>query len=488
MASGQEEVERSTGQGRNGQGGLFQGMSFWLSHNVPQRSRFKEEIQRHGGIVKLLEQDADVQLVDHKRKNLPVNVYSYQFIEKTVQNGRLENLETYRAGRSTPRPVGGTHIPAKGSRSSYTIEDDQILWDYMQPLESNPHASIHGNKIYQDFAEKYPRHTWQSWRDRYLKRVRGRLRPGGMIPQPTPRPTTDEAVRRSSPPRVSTSRPSTSRSAEVTAQRAEPSSRPQERKRKRSPDPPETRGHAGNRTTNTQLRRPTNPPGARRSSEVVVPPDPLVQIRRQEHISPNERASNDTTEAHQRSPDKRPCREVVVSPTPQAQSRESPRHERPPSLKKAKTSSKQPPEKSIEQTTEKRTPQEPTAETSAGSDNLLWELPFFPSSPVTEEAPEQDIDSWIEERLSRGRGTETQIIEALQCTSMDPALADKVLEFLVAGKGIPTDMRGVWTAEDDRCLEAQDSRDVQRVLDKHGDLLNSRFDYLQMARDALNPA
>lgn len=31
--------------GETGQGGLFQGMSFWLSHNVPQRSRFKEQIQ-----------------------------------------------------------------------------------------------------------------------------------------------------------------------------------------------------------------------------------------------------------------------------------------------------------------------------------------------------------------------------------------------------------------------------------------------------------
>jgi telomeric repeat-binding factor 2-interacting protein 1 len=66
---------------------------------------------------------------------------------------------------------------------------------------------------------------------------------------------------------------------------------------------------------------------------------------------------------------------------------------------------------------------------------------------------------------------------------MDPELADTVLESLVAGKGIPADMRGVWTAHDDSCIDAQDSREIQRVLEKHGsDLFNTRWKYLGLAR------
>lgn len=65
---------------------------------------------------------------------------------------------------------------------------------------------------------------------------------------------------------------------------------------------------------------------------------------------------------------------------------------------------------------------------------------------------------------------------------MDPDLADVVLDSLLAGHGMPTEMRGVWTAEDDECLEAQDSREIQRVIEKHGDLLQDRWDYLNMTR------
>lgn len=73
---------------------LFQGKQFWLSQNIPQRSRFKELItvcmlhltllyrvvvrrltlvKSHGGIVRLQEKDADVKLVDHTKKNLPAD-------------------------------------------------------------------------------------------------------------------------------------------------------------------------------------------------------------------------------------------------------------------------------------------------------------------------------------------------------------------------------------------------------------------------------
>ncbi|KAL2870479.1 putative transcription factor Rap1 [Aspergillus lucknowensis] len=391
----------------NGRSGMFEGMSFWLSRNVPQRSRFEELIQRNGGIVKPQEKDADVRLVDHKRKNLPPDVYSYQFIEKSVQSGKLEDLEMYKAGSSSARP------------------DDQILWDYMQPFESDPKARIRGNKLYEDLAAKYPRHTYQSWRDRYLKRLRGLPRPGGIV-ETTVSAAVNQVVRAETPPHESASHQDG-----VVTQGSEASPRPQEKKRKRSPVSTITNEHTSTGTASAQQPDTTQ----QKSLEV-----------------------RESSGSHVR--------------------REHTHHETPPSPKKAKTTAKP--------STGEPTSQEPGEEDKTGLNELFLELPFFEPSPEPDdEAPEQDIDTWIEERLRGGKGDEAQIIEALQCTSMDPELADTVLDSLVAGNGIPADMRGVWTAQDDRCVDAQDTREIQRVLMKHGsDLFNSRWEYLTMARSA----
>ncbi|KAL5001860.1 Rap1 Myb domain-containing protein [Aspergillus recurvatus] len=396
--------------------------------------------EQNGGIVKLFEKDADVQIVDHKRKNLPANVYSYQFIEKSVQKGRLENLEAYRAGPSPSRPVGATNIPAKGQRLPFTTEEDQLIYDYMQPHEKNPLSSVMGNKIYQLFAENHPERTWQSWRDRYLKRLRYRPRPGGML-ESNGATTVREETRRSHPTPAPTS---TSRLAAPATQRDEPSLQPQERKRKRSPGYAMSSGRTSNGTSSTQQ-------GA--TNRHTAPPSPRV---------------------------------VIVSPASEIQ-QESPQHEALPNPKRAKTTTHRIPETTVPQEkgpNKEAVNKKPPDEASTGIDSFFLELPFLPSSPVAEEAPEQDIDSWIDSRVRAGKGSEDQVIEALQCTSMDPGLADKVLESLTAGKGIPTDMRGVWTAQDDRDLEAQDTRDIQRVIEKHGDLLNYRWDYLNMTRAA----
>ncbi|KAL2797714.1 TRF2-interacting telomeric protein/Rap1 C terminal domain-containing protein [Aspergillus keveii] len=423
MSSNLTEEHESSKRAANGQGRLFKGMSFWLSQNVPQRSRFKELIQQNGGFVRLQEKDADVLIVDHKRKNLPPNVYSYQFIEKSIQIGVLQDLENYKAGPSSHRPVGATNIPTKGHRLAYTLEDDQILWDYMQPFERNSTAGIQGNKLYQDLAAKHPRHTYQSWRDRYIKRVRGRPRPGGAV-EPTVIRAENEEVRREAG-----SRASSARLDDAVNRRTRAAQQPQEKKRKRSPEPTTANQHTSNGTISAQQTGP--PPQS--ISQIRVPSEALAQ-------------------------------------------REPSRHKTPSSPKKAKTTA-QPSTKEAE-------PPQPTETDGTGINDLFLELPFFEPEPeYEEEAPEQDIDTWIEARLRGGKGGERQILEALQCTSMDPELADTVLESLVAGKGIPADMRGVWTAHDDSCIDAQDSREIQRVLEKHGsDLFNARWKYLDLAR------
>lgn len=71
-------------------GTLFEGLKFWLSHKVPQRSRWVNDVrvrihqartssllprlinlQANGGEVVPLEKQADVIVVDHARKETP---------------------------------------------------------------------------------------------------------------------------------------------------------------------------------------------------------------------------------------------------------------------------------------------------------------------------------------------------------------------------------------------------------------------------------
>jgi hypothetical protein len=99
----------------------------------------------------------------------------------------------------------------------------------------------------------------------------------------------------------------------------------------------------------------------------------------------------------------------------------------------------------------------------------------------------RDIDEWIDDRFRSGKArNEKQAIEALRYSTMDPDLADRVLDHLADGNGVPQDMRGVWTLEDDNALEGTDARDIDRVLKKHGPkLYSARFRYLAMVRAAM---
>ncbi|RAK73311.1 putative transcription factor Rap1 [Aspergillus fijiensis CBS 313.89] len=438
-------------------GTLFRGKHFWLSHNVPQRNRFKDLIQQHGGHIRLFEKDAEIKIVDHKRRNLPPDTYSFKFIEDSIRKGRMQNLEPYRAGPSEARPVGASYIPTRNHKVPYTVADDQLLWDWMQKYERDSTASISGNKIYQELAAKNPRHTFQSWRDRYLKRLRGRPRPGGM-PKGSALEEKDSqevAPAQVTAPTAQTQPPAIlSREHEVVPS----SSKPADKKRKRvsetgdeadQPDPMH-RSAPKRRTAEPVPERVAAAPARlqHKGNEPVRPPPP--QIDPKASIG-GEKLSPTTNGVEQQS-----IPEQTETGTDKPQNGADP--------------APIPPE----------------------IDPLFLQLPFLPSSPEPEpvpdpqpEIPEQDIDTWIDRRLRNGRATEAQIIEALRCTSMDPDLADKVLEFLVAGKDIPDDIPGVWTTGDDRCVEGKETRGIQRVLEKHGaEAFDARWEYLSMARAA----
>lgn len=98
------------------------------------------------------------------------------------------------------------------------------------------------------------------------------------------------------------------------------------------------------------------------------------------------------------------------------------------------------------------------------------------------------VAEWIRSRVSRSRGvlSEEQVKMALRCTSLDRILADEVLKYFQAGKGIPLDMKGVWSEEDDAALQGVDPRDIARIEQKHGrEEFDVRFEYLTDLSEAL---
>lgn len=154
-------------------GTLFQGLKLWFSATVPQRQRFIENVKANGGEVVQLEKQADILLVDHTRKNPAPGTHSYKYVDLSIRKGRLENLDDHvvSAASRANRPVGSVTIAPKGSRNPYTDADDQFLWNWVKPLEEAGAATA-GNSIYQQLEAANPRHTYQSWRDRWLKYVR----------------------------------------------------------------------------------------------------------------------------------------------------------------------------------------------------------------------------------------------------------------------------------------------------------------------------
>ncbi|KAH7410667.1 hypothetical protein BKA64DRAFT_359350 [Cadophora sp. MPI-SDFR-AT-0126] len=160
-----------------GSGDLFQGKTFWLSHRIPMRNYWKEQLESNGGTVVQLEINADMIIVDHARKDCPPGSISWTWIEYSLRNGILEDIEGHRAGpaQAQVREVGSTQ-PTKKTRTKFSPEDDRILMEWVTRAERKG-SSILGNIIYQQLAQKYPHHTWQSWLDRWKRYVSTKKRP-----------------------------------------------------------------------------------------------------------------------------------------------------------------------------------------------------------------------------------------------------------------------------------------------------------------------
>ncbi|KAJ5506508.1 hypothetical protein LT330_004583 [Penicillium expansum] len=489
---------------------LFQGARFWLSLTVPQRLRFKELIKQYGGTVVLMEKDADVKLVDHTRKDLPRDTFSYQYVERSINKGRLEDLEAHRAGPSAPRPMGAFNIPTKSTRAFFTLKEDQIVFDWIEHVGKEPGAPVQGNKIYQDLSELYPSHPWQSWRSRYMKHLRGKGRPGGGTPlsygelvQSAP----PQGERPKTLPARASPKDSTASSSSRVPRLAPPApvqtntlSSPK-RKRDSVPEPPNQRRRHVSPMKRRAIEDPaTAGPSSRRprpdsrgsqsgSPNVAATPPFTARLERGypaasssdtgalqglgiPDLFPVPNASTETPRRVTRETFQQP-ENVTEPPAPPA----PPRPLGDNAFAQSGRFKKQPPNP--------RPPVKNVFEDPV--DPIFLELPFLPSSPASEVSDDHtsdapDVDTWIDQRLARG-AKESHVFDALRCTSMVPEMADKVLKYLTAGKGIPDDMPGVWTAEDDSCLQAGEYSRVQRALTKHGaEAYKDRWEYFSMAR------
>lgn len=152
-------------------GGLFEGLSFFLVQRVPSRTSFVEKIQANGGRVVKLEAQADHIIADHVRKDCPPGSISYKFIECAIRDGALPDPGDHKAGPSVGaiRDVGSV-VPGKTTRTPFTAEDDRVLWQWVERARQQG-GSVKGNDIYKQLETRNNRHTFQAWRDRYIKKL-----------------------------------------------------------------------------------------------------------------------------------------------------------------------------------------------------------------------------------------------------------------------------------------------------------------------------
>lgn len=50
--------------------------------------------------------------------------------------------------------MGASHIPKKGMRADYSLQEDQMLYDYLYPYEQEEGTPVSGNRIYKALAQK----------------------------------------------------------------------------------------------------------------------------------------------------------------------------------------------------------------------------------------------------------------------------------------------------------------------------------------------
>ncbi|KJY02396.1 hypothetical protein TI39_contig54g00004 [Zymoseptoria brevis] len=187
----------------NGAGGgpavgrLLEGKSFFLVQRLPARSHLIADIESNAGRIVKLETNADYVIADHARKDAPAGSLSYTFVEQAIRKGALPDPLEHPAGPQVGiAREAGSVIPGKSFRTPFSAADDKILWRWVETAKANGEASK-GNDVYKRLEAVNPRHTWQSWRDRYVKKLLENPPAGIMVaanapPSPPTAPDNDQ--------------------------------------------------------------------------------------------------------------------------------------------------------------------------------------------------------------------------------------------------------------------------------------------------------
>lgn len=125
------------------------------------------------------EKNVDIIIADHARQDTPAGALSWRYIEVSVRDGSLASEEAHRCGmRATTARVSrvGSSQPTRQGRVPFTEEDDHVLTQWVLRAEGQGIA-IKGNELYRQLEGRNPRHTMQSWRDRWIKILQYRPRP-----------------------------------------------------------------------------------------------------------------------------------------------------------------------------------------------------------------------------------------------------------------------------------------------------------------------
>ncbi|TRX94313.1 hypothetical protein FHL15_004780 [Xylaria flabelliformis] len=183
--------------------GVFRGLKFWISALVPLRKFYIDTLQvrmttvfcaiskanahqENGGTIVPKEENADMLICNPAKDPVPGS-YSYELIADAVREGSLGLKENYVCRASASRRP-------KATKTQFTKKDDDVLMKFVNEMERLG-ESINGNNIYKEFAGevmflyitsfrlssnlflKHPHHTWQSWRDRWVKKLKHIRRP-----------------------------------------------------------------------------------------------------------------------------------------------------------------------------------------------------------------------------------------------------------------------------------------------------------------------
>lgn len=90
-----------------------------------------------------------------------------------------------------------------------------------------------------------------------------------------------------------------------------------------------------------------------------------------------------------------------------------------------------------------------------------------------------EVQEYVYAKAREYNVPETDVVEAIERTSGIRKLVEVVLQEFSQGRGLPEDMRGVWTLEDDQWLLDGDRRQRQAMEMKHGNV-RERIEWLRM--------